>query len=368
MNRFFINTPADSLKPGLTLSLLRKSNPLPFHKSLEGYNPTPLVLMGTLSLIPGLKEIYIKDESLRFGLNAFKSLGASYAINQIIKNRPGCTTFCTATDGNHGRAVAWSATREGKESRVFVPASTSQSRIEAIRDEGAIVTVFNGNYDETCQHALKESIRNGWELVQDTAYEGYEEIPALIMAGYTSMFRELENSLNPAPAPRVDIVFLQAGVGSFAASAAWYYQNRYGTRRPKIVIVEPTESDGILESFRQGIRSEPRGNQKTVMAGLNCGIPSVSAWEIIRNAADAVIAVDDRDAMDAMKMLYSNEGGRIISGESGAAGLAGLLRLSGDPALRPVRKHIGLNKESRILLFNTEGDTDPENYRDIINS
>lgn len=346
---------------------MEEKNPLSFHRSLGGYEPSPLVMLKAPLLPGGLKEIYIKDESWRFGLKAFKALGASFAINHIITSLKGSATFCTATDGNHGRAVAWSAKMNGMEAMVFVPAGTSEGRIGAIRNEGATVTIFDGNYDQTCQHARNESLLNNWILVQDTSFEGYEEIPALIMAGYTTIFRELEDSLNALPDPQVDIVFLQAGVGSFAAAAAWYYLDRYAHRRPKIVVVEPVESDGVLESFKRDTPSVPSGSLDTIMAGLNCGIPSLTGWDIIKNVVDAVITVDDNDAMDAMKILYNNEGHSIIAGESGAAGLAGLARLLRDPEFKPVKEHIGLNNNSRILLFNTEGDTDPAGYRAIIN-
>jgi len=363
----YYNNKPDNIIPGsLTTRILEKEEPLHFHAGLPGYSPTPILMLEGSGSPKSMENIFIKDESHRFGLKSFKVLGASYAINKILKKRPGALTLCTATDGNHGRAVGWSASRDRRLSRVFVPEGTSDARIAAIEEEGAIVSVFNGNYDETCRYAMMESSRNGWELIQDTAFKGYEEIPALIMAGYTTIFRELEDSLNKLPDPMVDIIFLQAGVGSFAASACWYYLNRYGTRRPRIVIVEPEESDGILASFINGYPSAPSGSLNTIMAGLNCGIPSISAWEIIKHVSDAVINVDDSYAVAAMRILFNNKDCRITAGESGAAGLAGLLRLLDDRALKPVKDHIGLSNDSRILLVNTEGDTDPESFNMIV--
>jgi diaminopropionate ammonia-lyase len=362
---FFINIPGNSLPASVTTDILAKHDPLLYHSQLHEYKPTPIIGMKELAATLGVGSIYIKDESHRFHLNAFKALGASFAINQILKNTPEIETFCTATDGNHGRAVAWAAKMAGRKSVVFVPAGTSPSRIEAIEAEGATVSEFSGNYDKTCNHARKVSSKNGWKLVQDTSEIGYEEIPALIMAGYTTIFREMESSLNGLPKPLFDIIFLQAGVGSFAASAIWYYLSRYGANRPKIVLVEPSESDGVLESFKQGRRSEPRGSLNTIMTGLNCGIPSLNAWEIIRHGVDAVLRIDDRYAIDAVKRLYHPgcDDTRIVAGESGAAGLAGLILLRRAKNLKIVANHIQLTSESKILLINSEGATDPVNFK-----
>lgn len=366
---YYINL-ADKRQPGgITAEIMKRSTPYLFHSAMEEYRPTPLVNLKSLALSLGINNIYIKDESQRFNLNSFKSLGASFAIDQILKNMPAIDTFSTATDGNHGRAVAWTASREGKKSRIFVPAGTAESRIRAIEDEGGVVSVFPGTYEETCRHAFNISRQKGWSIIQDTSTDDYEEIPALIMAGYTTIFVEMEELLNGLPSPAYDIVFLQAGVGSFAASAIWYLLRRYGTQIPKVVIVEPLESDGILESFKNGHPSSPHGTLMTCMAGLNCGIPSLSALEIIRCGADAIISIDDSDAEDAVKRLYFASGNdhKVISGESGAAGLGGLIRTLNDPDLVAVRKHIGLTSDSSVLLINTEGATDPESFRHIIN-
>ena len=286
---FFINRASNKLSVTGCDRILRNSSSFDFHSSLPGYKPTPLLKLSNLGKRLGVANLFVKDETFRFGLNAFKGLGASYAINTILKDKPYIETFCTATDGNHGRAVAWSAKREGKRSIIFVPAGTTQSRVKAIEKEGADVTIIDGTYDETCEHALKISKESGWELVQDTAWDGYEDIPARIMAGYLTLFQELEDSIHILPEPTVDIVFLQAGVGSWAATAIWYYFNRYGEQRPKMVIVEPKESDGILESFKNSYRTKPLGSLETIMAGLNCGIPSKSAWEI--NASCSMFSV-----------------------------------------------------------------------------
>lgn len=366
---FYINNPNNNLPANLTDSVFRNSDPLNFHKSLKAYSPTPLHNLKNLAKDLKLKDLFIKDESYRFGLNAFKALGASYAVHRILEKDPSITTFCTATDGNHGRAVAWSAAMAGKQSRIFVPVDTTPARIEAIKKEGAIVEKVNGQYEEACDLAKKRSSENGWQLVQDTATKEYEEIPAYIKAGYLTHFRELEDSLHSYPEPEIDLVFLQSGVGSWPAAAAWYYQSRYGKKRPKIVIVEPAEAAGFLESIRIGKRASPGGTFKTMMAGLNCGIPSSSAWEILRTTVDCAIAVEDHFMEDAVRKLYYPVGDDpvVVSGESGAGGMAGLLAVLKDERFAEVRSSLGIDQTTRILLFNTEGATDPDNFQKIIN-
>jgi diaminopropionate ammonia-lyase len=367
-NWFHIHDPKNNLPQNLTHQILSNSDAYSFHSSLPYYSPTPLILLPSLSERYKVGSIYVKDESFRFGLNAFKGLGAIYSIYKTVQSKPSVEKFCTATDGNHGRAVAWSAQKFGKESLIYVPKATTKFRIDAISKEGGTVIQLDKNYDETCAYAEAMSIKEGWQLVQDTAWEGYEEIPAQIMAGYLTHFLELENSLHTLPSSKIDVVFLQAGVGSWAASAIWYYLNRYSTNRPKLILVEPFTSDGILQSFKNGYRSTPSGNQNTIMAGLNCGVPSMSAWEILKSGVDATLVIEDDYAKEAMKLLYNpiEADGRIISGESGAAGLAGFIALMNDKKYLSLKEHIGIGSNSTILFFNTEGDTDPESFSSIL--
>lgn len=365
---YYLNHPQNILPEGLTTTILMNSNSLDFHSSLNEYDPAPVRDLRELAKNLQVKNIYIKDESSRFGLNAFKGLGASYAIHKILEKDPSIETFCTATDGNHGRAVAWSAAKFGRSSRVFVPVDTTPARIEAIKKEGAIVEKINGNYEETCAVAEQKSRENGWLLVQDTATEDYEEIPAHIKAGYLTQFKELETSLHSLPEPKIDLVFLQSGVGSWPAAAAWYYQQRYADNRPKIVIVEPTEAAGMLASLKKGARTSPNGTYKTMMAGLNCGIPSTAAWAILKYTADAAVAVEDSYMEEAIRRLYypAGEDPRVISGESGAGGMAGLLAVLQDKRFNAVKTALQIDENTRILLYNTEGATDPQNFRKII--
>jgi diaminopropionate ammonia-lyase len=364
---YFINKPNNRIIANLTTDILRQNKALAYHKSLPMYRPTPLIKLSSLAGKYGVGNIYLKDEAHRFGLNAFKGLGASYAIHKILEKRPDIDTFCTATDGNHGRAVAWAAKIAQKKAVVFIPRDTTDSRMKAIKNEGAKVVKIDGNYDETCIFAEKTSEKEGWQLVQDTAWEDYEEIPANIMAGYLTHFQELEDSLHTLPTPKIDIVFLQAGVGSWAGSAVWYYLNRYGIHRPKMVIVEPYESDGILASFKANKRVSPDCTFETIMAGLNCGIPSSSAWDIIKHGADISMKIKDNYAEHAMRELYYPTGKdeKVVAGESGVGGLAGFIALMTKDAFQPLRIHLGISSASNILFYNTEGATDLDSFNKI---
>jgi diaminopropionate ammonia-lyase len=367
MPDFYFHTPSNQLPDNLTHHILSQSRAMDYHKTLENYSPTPLVKLPALAKKLGVNNIYLKDESHRFGLNAFKGLGASFAVHKALEENPEIGTVCTATDGNHGRAVAWAARMAGKKAVIYVPKDTTQNRIKAITGEGAEVIQLDENYDQTSRHAEEESRRNGWQLIQDAAWEGYEEIPAYIMAGYLTHFKELEDELHPLPKPKIDVVFLQAGVGSWAAAAIWYYLNRYGKNRPKLVLVEPKESDGILQSFIAGKRTLPSGNQVTIMAGLNCGIPSLSAWEFIKSGADAVMRVEDTYAEKAIRQLYYPEGEdeSVIAGESGVGGLAGFLALQ-EPRFDELRRNLGIRPHSNVLFYSTEGATDQDSFNRII--
>lgn len=366
---------------------------LPLHSALPEYHPTPVVRLPALADSLGVKNIVVKDESHRFDLKAFKVLGASYAIYRFLRdawqresNEPfdirrimddgpdgpwaNRYTFCTATDGNHGRAVAWTARRLFQGAIIYMPAGTAPARIRNIENENARVEIIDGTYDDTVRRIAADAATNGWQVISDTAYPGYTTIPKYIMAGYTTMFREMEPHIHSESEPGVDLVFLQAGVGSFAAAAAWYYVNRYGRHRPKLISVEPVEAACMLASIStpDGSIAVSHGSFRTIMAGLNCGTPSITAWPFMRNAFDLFLAVTDEYAIDAMQRYYHPLTGdqRIISGESGAAGLAALLALLHDNRLRDARGALGLGPDSRILLFNTEGDTDPDHFARVV--
>ena len=368
MDNYILNYPNNKLIKNQTSSILSNSDSLKFHQSLKGYNKSQLHELPELSKVLNISNLLVKDESSRFGLNAFKALGASYAVSQILKKKPNVSAFCTATDGNHGRALAWSAELYKKKCIVFVPKYTSDLRIVAISNHGAKVEKLNLNYEDTCKHALEMSLKMNWELVQDASWINYELIPAYIMSGYLTHLSEMEDTINRLNKPNFDIVFLQCGVGSWAASCIWYYLNRYQKNRPKIILVEPVESSGVFESFKKGKRVSPKGSLKTIMTGLNCGIPSKSAWNIIKNGCDGIIKITDNEVMSAMRIFYNpfQNDHQITSGESGAAGLAGLIKCLKDNKAEDLNKHIGLNKNSRVLVFNTEGDTDTNSFKETI--
>lgn len=368
MDDYFINSPTNSIQHSLTTTILAQSKAIDYHRTLPKYNKTPLVSLPHLAAKYGVGNIYVKDEAHRFGLNAFKALGASYAVHKILEKQPDIETFCTATDGNHGKAVAWASRLAGKKAVVFVPENITSSRIKAIELEGGQVIKVDADYDATCALAEKISLERGWQLIQDTAWENYEEIPAFIMAGYLTHFQEMEDSLHSLPFPSIDVVFLQSGVSSWAGAATWYYLNRYGSCRPKLVVVEPHEAAGILASFKAGKRVRPAGTFETIMAGLNCGIPSLSGWDIIKTGVDISIRIRDQYAQKAICELYYAHGDdeKIIAGESGVGGLAGFINIMTAENMKNVKEELKLSSTSNLLFYNTEGATDPESFNEII--
>ena len=352
-----------------------------FHRGLSGYAPTPLVSLPALASELGVREIWVKDESKRFGLNAFKVLGASYAIWRFLSKRPpydpdGDTskieryTFATATDGNHGRAVAWTAKSLGHRAVIFVPKNTVAARIDAIRGEGAEVIVVDGNYDDTVKQCAATATERRWQVISDTAYPGYEEIPRWIMEGYTTLFMECAEQMSAAGNRWPTHVLLQAGVGGLACAGAFFFAMRRGGAVPSLISVEPTDADCLLESILspEGEIRIAKGKQDSIMAGLNCGTPSLIAWPVIRAKFRFFLAVDDDFAREAMRILAAGKGGdaKVVSGESGAAGLAGLMALCQEPELAASRAELGLGKDATVLLVSTEGDTDPVSYRKIV--
>jgi diaminopropionate ammonia-lyase len=361
-----------------------------FHESIPGYAPSPLVSLQSLATELGVGGIQVKDESHRFGLKAFKGLGASYAIYRFIKRawehefgvsfqsanlyepdliqRLRLPVFCTATDGNHGRGVAWFSGLLRHRAVIYMPHNTVNARIENIKKEGAQVVIVDGAYDEAVELAADDAQRNGWQIISDTSYEGYTEIPAWVMAGYTTLFREIDRQTSSDL--QFDFIFLQGGVGSLAAAAVRYYLPRSDRGCPRFICLEPVQADCLMASIRSsaGELTRSTGRLDSLMAGLNCGTPSLIAWPILRDSVDLFLAIPDRYALDAMKTYYHPTGTdvRIVSGESGAAGLAALIALMKDRSLDGARERLGIGSSSRVLLFNTEGDTDPDHFQRIV--
>lgn len=355
--------------PGRAEMAVRADEALAFHHSLASYRPTPLHALPELAAHLGVGTLQLKDESRRFGLNAFKGLGASFAVHRWIATHPGAAipTFTTATDGNHGRAVAWSARRAGARAVVFIPAHASPPRIEAIRREGAEIVLVEEGYDAAVRMANEAAHARGWVLIQDTAWAGYEAIPDWIAAGYWTSARELEPDPHGVE-PGIDLVLLHAGVGTWAAAITSYYWHRYGPARPRLVIVEPVDAPCLLRAAPGGVPVALEITRHTVMAGLDCGLASTTALTTLRHSVDAFLTIEDRWALEAMRRLASPTGRDpvVVAGESGAASVGALLALVHEPELYPVRAHLGLDATTRVLVWSTEGATDPEHWAEVV--
>ncbi len=341
-----------------------------------GYVPTPLVALPAVASEAGVGAMYIKDEETRFGLGSFKALGGAYAVLGVVRaqlalrgDAPTATaasleagftdasgiTVCCATDGNHGRSVAWGAQRFGAACTIFVHEAVSQNRADAIAAYGATVRRVPGTYDDSVRAAAAMAETEGWHVVSDTSWPGYTEIPREIMQGYRLMVDEALDQISDPPTH----VFIQAGVGGVAAAVAVHMRIRVQPM-PVIVVVEPDQAACLLLSAEAGRAVPAPGALDTIMAGLACGEPSLLAWQELDRSAAAFMTIPDAAAIDAMRLL-AQEG--IISGESGAAGLAALLLATRDPAACAA---LGLDASSRVLLFSTEGATDPDLYRSLL--
>ncbi len=340
---------------------------LKYHQSLPSYHQTPLVALPGLARALGVGGIYLKDESKRFGLNAFKGLGASYALHRVLQQTDGLQEVTTATDGNHGKAVAWAAGEAGIRATIFMPKGSADCRAEAIRALGATVHVTDANYDDTVRMALNYGNSTGACLIQDTSFEGYTEIPQAIVLGYSTMAAEALEQLNTHRIFPTH-VFLQAGVGSMAGGVIGYLARALGAAVPRFLILEARESACIYESVRRRRWTAIGGHPQTAMAGLNCGEPNPATLPIIQAFAEFYGRCTDAVTFRAMRQLARPCAGdpAVISGESGAVGLGALMELICNPALREWTERMGLDKTSQILLFSTEGDTDREHYEAIL--
>jgi diaminopropionate ammonia-lyase len=375
-----------------------------------GYAATPLHRLPGLAAKLGLAALHYKDECGRFGLKSFKALGGAYAVFRLLSKAVAArhggepvdsrqliagrwrdivqtVTVTCATDGNHGRSVAWGAQLFGCRCVIYVHESVSEGRCAAIAQYGAEVIRVPGNYDDSVRHAADEARSNGWTVVSDTTYVGYREIPIDVMHGYGVMAREIVRALADeragpsqariAPSRREGAqrqgctndppthVFVQAGVGALAASVCAAFWLAWDARRPELVIVEPTRADCHFQSSMAGKPIAVTGDLDTVMAGLACGEVSPLAWEIVDAGANAYVVVDDRFALDAMRALAAPAPGdpAIVAGETGASGLAALLAAKDHTE---IWQTLGLDGRSRVLLIGSEGDTDPEIYRQIV--
>lgn len=362
-----------------------------FHESFSEYYKTPLVELNELAKKIDLKGIYLKDESYRFGLNAFKVLGGSFAMGRYladklgedIKDLPyerltsdevrgklGDITFVTATDGNHGRGVAWTANRLKQNSVVYMPKGSSLQRLENIKAEGAEASITDMNYDDAVRLAAKYADDHNGLMVQDTAWEGYEKIPAWIMQGYGTMALEALEQLNAIKVLKPTHIFVQAGVGSLAGAVQGFFASEFGDECPKTVIVESNLADCFYKSAiaNDGEARFVGGDMQTIMAGLACGEPNTIGWEVLKNHSTAFVSCPDWVSAKGMRILGNPLKGdtKVTSGESGAVTTGLLYEIMTNKDYKDLKEALELDENSRVLLFSTEGDTDPEKYREIV--
>jgi diaminopropionate ammonia-lyase len=354
--------------------------PLAFHRSLPGYQPSRLAEAPKLAESLGIAALYVKTETERFGLPAFKILGASWASYRALDAHIGgfapWTSFddlkaqlqphlplclVAATDGNHGRAVARMARLLGLDAHIYVPRGIAEARIQAIADEGAEVTIFDGSYDQAVAYSA-QAARPHDLVISDTSWEGYETVPRWVIDGYATMFHEIDQTLGERNQAWPDLVFVQMGVGALAAALVQHVQY-LPSPQPLVIGVEPLSATALLTSMEAGEIREVPGPHDSIMAGLNCGLPSEIAWPIVSKGITLFGAVDDDWAREAMRALAADD---LAVGETGAAGVAGLLALCRDPQYAPLRARLGLGAQSRVLVIATEGITDPEAYSTIL--
>ena len=378
------DTPPDSFSEDVARKVQR------FHSRLPGYQPTHLVRLRELARSWGIREIWVKDESTRFGLNSFKVLGGIYAVARLLcrelgvdindidyddlvsretRDRMGRITLATATDGNHGRGIAWAAEKLGQRAVIYMPKGSARSRVESIRSHGAVVEVTDMNYDDAVRLCCRRAQENGWIVIQDTTRDGYTDIPLWIMQGYMTMCAEAlgpitQEGMHPTH------VFVQAGVGSLAGAVIGFMANALQDQPPRFIIMEPNNAACIFASAAadDGLPHAVTGDLETIMAGLACGEPNPIAWDILRDFPSGYISCDDFVAANGIRILANplGEDPAIEAGESGAVGIGLLDLLANHSDFTGLRDELELGPETRVLFFNTEGATDPENYREIL--
>lgn len=358
-----------------------------FHQQLPEYDVTPLQTLDGLSEKIGVNGIWIKDERHRFGLNAYKALGGSYAIAKYLQkwfqldelnfeelhasnfSDSEDITFATMTDGNHGLGVAYIASKLGYESQIYVPKEMVPARIEAIKKVGGTVTVFEGGYDDAARQIAKDAEKCGWQVISDTAWEGYTQIPKWIIEGYSTMFEEIRAQLSGEIPSHI---FIQAGVGSLASSLIQYFRTMYGEYEIKIIITEPNHANCFYHSAKinDGKAHNYPGKVDTMMAGLACAEPNPIAWPFVRDGADFMLSCSDEISALGMRRYYHpvHEDPQIISGEAGGVTLGAVVEICSNMDYLSLREVLELDSHSKILVINTEGATDPVNFEKITNS
>lgn len=370
----------------------KSADVLKFHQSFPQYSETPLVQLGSLAAYLGVKDIFVKDESYRFELNAFKVLGGSYAIGKYIasltgddisqlpysvltsdelRNKIGEITFYTATDGNHGRGMAWAANKLRQKCVVYMPKGTTETRLNHVLSENATASIEDMNYDDCVRKAYCDSLSdNNSIILQDTAWDGYEEIPSWIMQGYGTMALEADTQMHNYGCKRPTHIFIQAGVGSLAGAVQGYFANKYSDCEPKVVVVEAQAAECLYQSALNG-SGDPvsvGGDMLTLMNGLACGEPCTIAWDILRNHVHTFVSCPDWVSAQGMRVLAAPLKGdlSVKSGESGAVTIGLLYNILTNPEYTELKEDLGLDEDSSVMLFSTEGDTDPDRYRSIV--
>lgn len=355
--------------------------PIALHRKLPGYERTPLVECAGLAAELGLGGLWVKDESSRLGLPAFKMLGASYAVYRAVVERLGaeptwdtveelrgiCASLqpmalAAATDGNHGRAVARMAALLGFRANIYVPTGTVPARIEAIESEGASVAVVDGDYDAAVARSAQDASEH-CIVVSDTSWPGYETIPAWVVEGYSTIFSEIRDELEGRRSPVPDVVVVPMGVGALAAATIGDFKAEGSDPNPIIVGVEPLTADCVLESLRAAAMVSVPGPHESIMAGLNCGTPSPVAWPLVSRGVDVAVAIDDDWAREAMRGLAKVG---VTADATGAAALGGLMALLSTDSTAALRRSCGLDADASVLIICTEGATDPDAYRVIV--
>ncbi|EAP73243.1 Putative diaminopropionate ammonia-lyase [Ralstonia solanacearum UW551] len=377
--------PAD-LKQIMNIEQADRSSAWLSHWEQLNAGPTPLIELPDLAARLNIAALAVKDESVRSPLGSFKALGAPAALVRLIlrlwperhldpialiggqyANSLKDFTVISATDGNHGRALAAAARTFGCRCMIVLHANVSKEREDAIAAHGAKIVRIAGNYDASVEEAARLAQAHGWQVVSDTSYEGYQDIPRDVMQGYGAIALELlaQSGTQPgAPSPFTHVV-LQGGVGGLAAGVISYLWEFFGTHRPTFIVVEPVQADCLYQSALQGRPARATGQVDSIMAGLACGETSPLAWRFLRDSVDCFMTIEDGDAVQAMRLLAAG-GPRdrpIVAGESGAAGLAGLVALRGQEALSTVA---GLDASARVLVINTEGATAPSVYERLV--
>jgi len=365
--RFVINRHRES---GPTVQPSRESV-RGFHRSLPGYTPTPLVRRTALARRLELGDLYVKYEGTRYGLMAFKGLGASWALHRLLETKGALfDTVSTASEGNHGRAVAWAARLMRQPCVIFLPSHAAPERIENIRREGARVVLVDGSYEDAVRRCDDESRANGWQIISDVGYNGYMEIPLLVAEGYSTLYLEADEQIagNQWPAP--DVVLIPGGVGALLHAGVDHYRTR--DPGPKVVGVEPAEGDCLTESLASpgGAPATSRGSGRTSMACLNCAEISLPNWPPIRRGVDLMVTIDDGYAEEGVRRLYHADPDEraLEAGTSGAATTGALIALMTDPRFREAREFLGLGRESVVQVLCTEGAIDRKEFDRVVDS